>query len=315
MASNPIQAVEDHAAPAAELLDRGYCVLRDLLPSGTIDAINEDLEARFAATPFCEGGFYGPRTKRFGGLLKRSPTMRDLVMHPAILATADAVLGPWCDTIQLNLTQALELHPGAPAQFPHRDQDMWRGQSGETEYLLNVMWPLSPFTADNGATLMWPSSHNRGDMGDGGDALAIEADAGSAILFLGSTLHGAGANRTEGVRRGIIISYCLGWLKPYENQWLTYPPDIAAGFAPDLAALVGYRQHRPNLGNVDGQCPSILLNGVPAEHLAAIDALRPDQEEALNAFLIDQRLRPAPPAGGIVQSGGARNKREVKSNG
>ena len=80
------------------------------------------------------------------------------------------------------------------------------------------------------------------------------------------------------MRRGIIISYCLGWLKPYENQWLTYPPEVASAFNPELAALVGYQQHRPNLGNYDGQCPSILLGGDPPDHLAAIDALRPDQE-------------------------------------
>jgi hypothetical protein len=48
--------------------------------------------------------------------------------------------------------------PGAPAQFPHRDQDMWRGPTGEFEYLVNVMWPISPFKAENGATLVWPGA-------------------------------------------------------------------------------------------------------------------------------------------------------------
>src|SRR3546814_5315234 len=65
----------------------------------------------------------------------------------------------WCERIQLNLAQAIELHPGALAQFPHRDQDMWAGALGEVEYLVNVMWPLTAFTEENGATLIWPSSH------------------------------------------------------------------------------------------------------------------------------------------------------------
>src|SRR3546814_4276017 len=51
------------------------------------------------------------------------------------------------------------IHPGALAQYPHRDQDMWQGPKGEVEYLLNVIWPLSPFTAENGATRLWPHSH------------------------------------------------------------------------------------------------------------------------------------------------------------
>lgn len=223
--------------------------------------------ARFAAAPFCEGGFYGERTKRFGRLLIRSPHIAGLVMHPAMLALAEAALGNWCERIQLNLTQAIEIHPGALAQFPHRDQDMWQGSLGEAEYLLNVMWPLTDFTEENGATLIWPHSHGLEALVEEPREKPVAAAAapGDAIVFLGSTLHGAGANRSAGVRRGIIVSYCLGWLKPYENQWLAYPPEVARGFAPDLAALAGYTQHRPNLGNFEGQCPSVLFGGYRAK--------------------------------------------------
>lgn len=193
------------------------------------------------------------------------------------------MLGPWCDRIALNLTQAVEIGPGAPQQFPHRDQDMWGGPKGELEYLINVMWPLVPFTADNGATLIWPESHRRQDMMElpAGEALAAEMMPGDALLFLGSTLHGGGANVTEQTRRGIIISYCLGWLKPFELQWLVYPPAVARTFDPELAGLIGYAQHRPNLGNVEGQCPSRLLYDATGEPVPAIDALRSDQAEML----------------------------------
>jgi hypothetical protein len=91
------------------------------------------------------------------------------------------------------------------------------------------------------------------------------------------------------VRRGIVIGYALGWLKPYENQWLAYPPEVACAFTPDLAALVGYRQHRPNLGNFEGQCPSVLLDGRADRPLGAVDALRPDQQVLVDAFVQEQR--------------------------
>ena len=39
----------------------------------------------------------------------------------------------------------------------------------------------------------------------------VEAQAGR---LLGSTLHGAGANVTGAVRRGLVVGYSLGWLKP-----------------------------------------------------------------------------------------------------
>ena len=109
----------------------------------------------------------------------------------------------------------------------------------------------------------------------------MEMEPGSALLFLGSTLHGAGPNISRSRRTGLIVSYCLGWLKPFENQWLVYPPEVARRFDPDLARMVGYQQHRPNLGNYEGQCPSVLLEGQPSDYLAAVDNLKPDQAKAV----------------------------------
>ena len=58
---------------------------------------------------------------------------------------------------------------------------------------------------------------------------------------------------------------------------------------PELAALTGYVQHRPNLGNFEGQCPSILFRGYPPDPIAAVDALRPDQQALLADYIGDQR--------------------------
>ncbi len=274
----------------AELLREGYCVIPYLVPQGSIRALDNDLRSDFNETPFCTGGFYGARTKRFGRLLTRSPLAAHLVQHPLVMAIVTRLLSPWCDTIQLNLTQALALYPGAPPQLPHRDQDMWRGAIGEAEYLVNVMWPFTRYTRENGATRVWPKSHGARalDPDPPKGEIPPQLEPGSALLFLGSTLHGAGGNATGEVRRGAIVSYCLGWLKPYENQWLAYPPEVARTFSPALAALVGYQQHRPNLGNYEGQCPSILLGSEVPERIGAVDALRPDQEALVAEFVQSQ---------------------------
>jgi len=275
---------------STKLLQRGYCVIPNLIDPDQVAAVDRELAPDFANTPFCQGGFYGERTKRFGRLLNRSTRAQHHVMHPLVLQIVETILSPWCDQIQLNLTQAIALHPGALPQLPHRDQDMWRGAIGETEYLVNVMWPFTPYTEANGATLVWPNSQGEQALEPEPqtDPIAIELNPGEALLFLGSTLHGAGGNTTDEVRRGMIVSYCLGWLKPYENQWLAYPPDIARHFPPELAALAGYQQHRPNLGNFEGQCPSILLDGkMPA---GAIDALRPDQQILVADYVARQKV-------------------------
>ncbi|MEO7169326.1 MAG: phytanoyl-CoA dioxygenase family protein [Sphingomonas sp.] len=275
---------------SGELARGGWCVARQAVEPMVIAALDTDLDPVFAATPRCEGVFYGARTKRFGGLLKRSASSAALVMHPLVLDIANRLLLPWCERIALNLTQAIEIHPGALPQLPHRDQDMWAGPKGGLEYLVNVMWPLTPFTRENGGTRLWTGSQFDQDVPvlPEEDSIVPTVAAGDALIFLGSTLHGGGGNASAAPRRGIVISYCLGWLKPFELQWLVYPPRVARHFSPELAALVGYAQHRPNLGNVEGQCPSILLGDHVPDHLPAVDALRPDQAEAAAMFVRSQ---------------------------
>lgn len=288
--NRPYSLVQDVNHWTERLLADGYCVIPGLLPATIIEGLDGDLAEDFDNTPFCSGGFYGEQTKRFGRLLVRSVHAERIVRHELVLGIVRSVLSPWCDTIQLNLTQALALHPGARPQLPHRDQDMWRGSIGEVEYLVNVMWPFTRYTAENGATIVWPGSHGRRalDPEPPGGEFAVELEPGSALLFLGSTLHGAGGNASDEVRRGAIVSYCLGWLKPYENQWLAYPPPVARNFDPELVALVGYAQHRPNLGNFEGQCPSLLLADEVPLRIGAIDALRPDQAELVAEFVRTQ---------------------------
>lgn len=264
----------------------GYFIARDILSPDIIAALDEDLASAFAAAPMGSGDFYGYRTKRFGSLLRRSPRAADLVLQPLILELAREILGGACERIQLNVAQAIAIHPGEIEQFPHRDHDMWPGAKGTHEYLLNVIWPLTNFTLSNGATRIYPGSHKlvADDLDQLGEPIVSEARPGDAICFLGSTVHGAGPNRSDQVRRGVVIGYSLGWLKPYENNWLAYPPEIAREFSPELAELAGYAQHRPNLGNYEGHCPSILLRRDVPAFPQATDALRPDQEEAVREF-------------------------------
>src|SRR3546814_11042499 len=95
-----------------------------------IAGINEGLAPCFAATPLCEGNFYGPRTKRFGALLRRSPAMAQLVMPDQVLAMVEAALLPWCDRNALTLPPAIEIHPGGLPPLPQRAQRTWAGPQG-----------------------------------------------------------------------------------------------------------------------------------------------------------------------------------------
>jgi hypothetical protein len=90
-----IRVADDRVeACTAELLANGYCILPDLVPAATVAALDQDLRATFDRTPFCQGDFYGERTKRFGSLLARSHHTAAFVQHPVILGAVERVLDP-----------------------------------------------------------------------------------------------------------------------------------------------------------------------------------------------------------------------------
>lgn len=268
-----------------ELMREGYVIVPGAVPPRTIERLAEELAPHFEATPNCVGDFYGWRTTRIGGLLSKAPSACELVLCDDVLAIAEAALLPSCDCMQLNLTQAIRVHPGERAQAPHRDEEMWPHEPKPQPWLINVMWPLTAFTEENGATRLWPASHRETlDRSiDPLKSIAAEMVPGSALIFLGALTHGAGANRSNAPRDGIIVSYCLGWLKQYENQFLAYPPPVARAFPERLQRLIGYQMHRPNLGGWEGRDPIHALTASTSTPGPHVDALTPEIARQLKA--------------------------------
>jgi len=207
------------------------------------------------------GSFAGRLTKRIGGLVAKSPAFRELVLDPRLLALADRFLLPSCASYRIYGTQLMAVGPGEAAQLLHRDETDWPHFPAPRPHLtVGAMVALTDFTAANGATRVIPGSQGRPDAGTIGEAEIVQASmpAGSALIYDGKVLHGAGANQTaDQWRVGLWFAYALGWLRQYENQVLSCPPELAGTLPEALARLVGYGLHDPRpveggvLGGVD----------------------------------------------------------------
>lgn len=264
----------------------GFVIFPDMLSVAELATLQCELEPFLARTPRCEGDFHGWKTTRVNGLLSKAPLVQELALHPRILAIANALLAPNCDCIRLNLTQAIRIHPGERAQFPHRDEEMWPIGFNGRVVSLNVMWALSDFTAANGATRLWPGSHMQrlGHDPDPGACVSAEMKAGAALVYLGGLTHGGGANVSNADRTGIVIGYCVGWLRTYEEQFLAYTREEACAFPEELQRLIGYQTHRPNIGHWEGRDPIEYLKG-EKRAFAHQDALPPEIAHELKSIL------------------------------
>ena len=229
----------------------GACIVRDLLSPDEVAAINDDTAPWIERTDPVPHDFAGHKTRRTGALISRCPTTRPVVMQPTILEAAGALLGPYCERIQLHLTQTIAIMKGEGEQPLHRDRLVWGGYLPNTiEPQCNTLWALTDFTLENGATRLVPGSHKwDGERSAKPEEIVrAEMGAGSVLLYSGSVIHGGGRNQTERTRIGLNITYCLGWLRQEENQFLSCPPEVAKTLDPELADLLGYTMGNYALG-------------------------------------------------------------------
>ena len=61
------------------------------------------------------------------------------------------------------------------------------------------------------------------------------------MLWLGSALHGAGASKAGAAyRQGLLLGYCLSWLRPEMNFHFACPSEVAAQMDPRMSTLLGF---------------------------------------------------------------------------
>jgi hypothetical protein len=106
----------------------GACIVRDVLSRDALTRLDADLSPWIERSQAGADDFTGRLTKRTGALIARCPEVRPVVTHPLILEAANGLLKPYCERIQLHLTQTIDIMPGQPAQVLHRDRLAWGGE-------------------------------------------------------------------------------------------------------------------------------------------------------------------------------------------
>ena len=250
-----VSAHEPIDAITAALEQDGAVIVDGFLERAAIDAIRAEVASPLAAAdpgmkhlnPAIQF-FFGDKTRHVSGLAAQSRTFAtEVLVHPVYLGVCDRVLLRSCARYQLNIGHLISRGPGATAQILHRDELVWvHVPRPHPELQVASMVALVDFRAENGATRIVPGSHRwpHDRKPEEGEITDAEMPAGSAALYLGSTLHGAGTNSTAGEwRHGLHVSYVLGWLRTEENNYLAVPPEVARSLSPRAQELLGYAVH------------------------------------------------------------------------
>jgi ectoine hydroxylase-related dioxygenase (phytanoyl-CoA dioxygenase family) len=255
-----------------DLLARdGAVIVERLVAEAVVDAVNAELDQYLQAAgemkmyvPLLDG-FHGAATRHVSGLAGKSRTFAVEVMaHPMYQALADRFLRsprselhrqflPDGSNWILNLGHMINRGPGADDQMLHRDEEIWEmiPYPRQGELMIASVIAFVDFRRENGATRVVPGSHlwddrnthvlERPSSPDEQQTVYAEMPAGSAVIYLGSTYHGASANRTtDEWRRGAHMSFCRGYLRTEENNYLAVPPEVARTLPRRCQEIVGY---------------------------------------------------------------------------
>jgi ectoine hydroxylase-related dioxygenase (phytanoyl-CoA dioxygenase family) len=161
-----------------------------------------------------------------------------LIDHAVVLDAIESMLG---SDVILGSLNARILRPGDPDQPFHSDIPAPFRKSG-APIMMQAVWMLDGFTADNGATRIVPGSHRAEPVEPPSDVevshwVAPTGPAGSVLLFNGQCWHGGGANRSEAIRRAVFAHYRVG-------PWMRFQCDPHVGFPESVWASMSDRQRQ-----------------------------------------------------------------------
>lgn len=258
----------------SDLDEFGYGIIENALDMPTLVAVQERLfEQAEAERVFNDQ--QNPANPVVGAqwvnmLLNKGDIFFELIRHPLAMSMIEHVLG--ADFLVSCIDSQIQL-PGSEIMPMHTDQwwlpplrqegrekisaaDMRRdwGESCDPTpsdgpvappLMANVMWLITDFTEENGATRIVPGSHRSGKAPDVSvphkiSSIPAEGPAGTAVVFDGRLWHSAWSNSTDKARYGITTACCGPQCRPLENYSRGMRPEVLERCPPELLPRLGF---------------------------------------------------------------------------
>ena len=275
---------------------QGYVVLTDCIDTELLASVNARADELFAeqakATPAeSEQPESSKPTQVFiTNLVGCGPQFSQLLGQPNLIDLVTSILGEDC---LLSSASMRDVYGGCEEQVIHTDdllyasREDWFKRPVSRQLSLVAAVAMVDQVASRGTTVLFPGSHmweespdtlQAPDLGQESaalneqmrswarenkstEAIDIEMQAGSVVVWLGATWHAGGAYTAPsgGTRRVTIFNFCRGIFRQQENQMAGITHQQAAEMPHAVQRLLGYTMSDTGLGYSSGQDPAILL--------------------------------------------------------
>jgi len=295
-----MKPARDVAEARRHLDERGYCMLDKLLSDAQVSTLRERVfcQAAYEREIGAEGqddAQIESYNQYIYALINKGRIFQDLLEFEIIHTLIGHVLG---EEYLLSANDAVIVKPGSREMPLHSDQwwlpdasappashirpgsikrfDKPSSLDGSVATVpvlppavCNVMWAVTDFTAENGATRIVPGSHLASTSPDPAvphriPTIPVLGKAGQAMIFDGRLWHATGANKTSEARCGVLTTYCGPQFRQMENYPLITRDEVIARLSPRLKEILGFKvwqgygkRDRPDVAVISRQDPLI----------------------------------------------------------
>ena len=300
------QPTTDLSLAKAYLDEFGYCLLANALSPQQVEALRTRLVEQAAAEKQQGLAFEDSGKEKGSGinqrvwmLINKGEIFHEPLLHKDVHELIRHVLG---EQYLLSCYTANIAKPGGVAMNLHTDQ-WWMPPPTRRDrsplpvgsitrehrdvddagppsmiapaVVVNVMWMLVDFTAENGGTRLVPRSHLTGrhpdkELDKDVEPIAAEGPAGTAIVFDGRMWHGTGANVSDGPRLGVLSTFCGPQFRTQENLTVGTSKEVLENAPPELLALLGFK-----VWNAYGRVESPAVDFIAPDEIS-LGELRPE---------------------------------------
>ena len=226
----------------------GWCVLEGVIPEDKVDGVRQSIEAMaphqgrsqtdedYGTTPSDQSRRpsidVSSTSVAIRNLISVNQSFAPYLADGRILGAARALFGPY---VRLRSGKGLVEYPGTKRGTLHADGPFNQGPKvrvfapyQDAVMQLTSVWMLTPFSRENGGTILVPGSHRSETNATGGlkvqtpypGETQATGPAGSVVLFDSRLWHTNGTNNSDKPRVGMVMLYFPWWL----NQEAAMPP-------------------------------------------------------------------------------------------
>jgi ectoine hydroxylase-related dioxygenase (phytanoyl-CoA dioxygenase family) len=252
----------------------GYCLIGRALEGRALEAVRrrlvEQAKAERRLHNMKNPANVDPVNQWVGMLLNKGEAFFQLIEHPLCMSLIEHLIGsdyliscvdaqiqhPGAGTMPLHTDQWWMPLPQRPDAPPARPADARRNTGTSLDpspsrepiapiAAANVMWMISDFTEENGATRLVPGSHLSGRQPDASVPHRIATvpavgPAGTAFAFDARLWHAAAPNCTQASRYGITTVGCGPQFRPLENYTRGLRPEVLTRLSPATLKRLGF---------------------------------------------------------------------------